>query len=108
MWLCLSIASCKHHGQGFCNESRKWEFTTTMTMPIFSQPQVTTMTECITEEEAKKDPMADLVDDDNCKILNKKTKGSTMTFEMECGGGSMIHAGERTVHEQGRYGLRFY
>lgn len=72
----------------------KWEFTTTMTMPMLPQPRTTTSTECITEEEAKQDPLADLIDDDNCKILNKKIKGSSLEFEMECNEGGMTTRGK--------------
>ena len=72
----------------------KWEFTTTMTMPMFPQPQVTTMTECITEEEARQDPMADLVDGGSCKILNRKMTGNSLNFEMECNEGGMVTRGK--------------
>ena len=72
----------------------KWEFTTTMTMPMMPQPQVTTMTQCVTEEEAKQDPMADLVDNGNCKILNREMKGSSLSFEMECNQQGMVTKGK--------------
>ena len=72
----------------------KWEFTTTLTMPMLPQPQVTTMTECVTEEEAKQDPMADLVDDGNCKILNRKVQGSSLSFDMECNQQGMVTRGK--------------
>lgn len=79
---------------GFDMNAGKWEFTTTLTMPMLPQPQVTTMTECVTEEEAKQDPMADLVDDGNCKILNRKVQGSSLSFEMECNQQGMITRGK--------------
>ena len=72
----------------------KWEFTTTMAMPMLPQPQTTTSTECITEEEARQDPLANLVDEGNCKILNKKIKGSSLEFEMECNEGGMKTKGK--------------
>lgn len=79
----------------------KWEFTTTMTMPMLPQPQVTTTTECITKEEAEQDPMADLVDSGNCKVTKQKTKGDTMTFEMECNESGMIMHGKGTFVGKG-------
>lgn len=72
----------------------KWEFTTTTNMPMLGEPQVDTTTECITEEEAKKDPMKDLVDDGNCKILNKKMNGSSLEFEMECAHEGVVTRGK--------------
>ncbi len=62
----------------------KWEFTTTMTMPMLPAPQVTTDTECITEEDARRDPINDLLSDGNCRMLKKKQSRNSMTFEMEC------------------------
>ena len=69
---------------GFDMNPGKWEFTTTVTMPMLPQPQISTMTECITEEEAKQDPLKDLVDEGSCRVTNKKIEGNTFHFEMNC------------------------
>ena len=80
-WLLLPTAAM---ADSFTMNPGKWEFTTSMTMPMFPKPQITTTTDCITEEEATKDPISDLVNDGNCRILNRKKKGNRLSFEMEC------------------------
>ena len=80
----------------------KWEFTTTLTMPMFPQPQVTTTTECITEEEAKQDPMTNLINDGSCTILNKKKSGSTLDFAMECNEGGITSRGKGQFTARGK------
>jgi hypothetical protein len=62
-----------------------------------SPAQVTTTIECITEEEANQDPMAELVEGGNCKVTNQKTKGDTMSYEMEC------TEDEMTMHGKGTF-----
>lgn len=79
---------------GFDMNPGKWEFTTTVTMPMMPQPQTTTTTECITKEEAKQDPMANLVDEGKCKILNKKQYGNSLDFEMVCNEGGVNTQGK--------------
>jgi hypothetical protein len=67
-------------------EPGKWQFTTTMHTPMMGKPQVITDTECITEEEAKKDPLASMIEEGNCKVLKKEISGDTVEFEVECQG----------------------
>jgi hypothetical protein len=64
----------------------KWEIKTTVTMPMMPEANVTTQTECITLEEAS-DPLAAIMEEGNCKVLNKKESGNTIEFEVECDGG---------------------
>jgi hypothetical protein len=64
----------------------KWEFTTTATMPMMAEAKVTTQTECITLEEAESDPLAAVIEEGTCKVLNKKESGNTLEFEIECEG----------------------
>lgn len=64
----------------------KWEIKTTVTMPMMPEANVTTQTECITLEEAS-DPLAAIMKEGNCKVLNKKESGNTIEFEVECDGG---------------------
>ena len=63
----------------------KWEIKTTVTMPMMPEANVTTQTECITLEEAN-DPLAAIMEESTCKILNKKESGNTLEFEVECEG----------------------
>lgn len=64
----------------------KWEFTTTVTMPMMPEAKVTTQTECITPEEANSDPLAAMIEEGTCKVLNKEEHGNTIEFEVECQG----------------------
>ncbi len=64
----------------------KWEIKTTVTMPMMPEANVTTQTECITLEEAS-DPLAAIIKESTCKVLNKEESGNTLTFELECDGG---------------------
>ncbi len=79
----------------------KWEFTTSMTMPMFPAPQVTTDTECITKEDAERDPIDDLLSDGNCRVINKKQTKSSMTFEMECTNEGVISRGKGQFSSKG-------
>jgi len=85
---------------GFTMNPGQWEFTTTMTMPMLPQPQTTTSSECISKEEAQKDPLADLVDSGNCAILNKKISGNTLHFTMKCTNDGMVTEGSGTFTGQ--------
>ena len=63
----------------------KWEIKTTVTMPMMPEPKVTTLTECITPEEAS-DPLAAIMEEGTCKVFNKEESGNTLKFELECEG----------------------
>ncbi len=63
----------------------KWEIKTTVTMPMMPEAKVTTQTECITPEEAS-DPLAAIIEEGTCKVLNKEENGNTLEFELECEG----------------------
>ncbi len=63
----------------------KWEIKTTVTMPMMPEAKVTTQTECITPEEASY-PLAAIIEDSTCKVLNKEENGNTLEFELECEG----------------------
>ena len=63
----------------------KWEIKTTVTMPMMPEAKVTTQTECITLEEAS-DPLAAIIEESTCKVLNKEESGNTLEFEVECEG----------------------
>ena len=65
----------------------KWEFTTTVTMPMMPEAKVMTMTKCITAEEVNSGLLAAMIEDVACKVLNKEESGNTIKFEVECDGG---------------------
>jgi len=64
----------------------KWKFDSTTVMSMMPQPQTTSETKCITEEVAKQDPLAEIVEKGNCKILSREQSGDTLDFEIECSG----------------------
>jgi len=64
----------------------KWEIKSTVTVPMMPEPKVTTEIECVTEEEANRDPLTVIVEESECKVLNKKVSGNTIEFELECTG----------------------
>ncbi len=64
----------------------KWEFTTTITMPMMPEAKVTTNTVCITAEQANSDPLAAMIEDGACKVLRKEENGNTIEVEVECDG----------------------
>ncbi len=63
----------------------KWEIKTTVNMPMMPEAKVTTQTECVTPEEAS-DPLAAIMEEGICKVLNKKESSNTIEFEVECEG----------------------
>ncbi len=67
-------------------EPGKWQFTVTINVPMMEEPQVITDTKCITEEETKKDPLADMIEEGMCKVIKKEVSGATVEFEVECQG----------------------
>jgi len=73
----------------------KWEFVTTVRTSMMSAPQVTTNTECVTKEEAERDPLANLTNvGKDCKIIKKTISGTQMNYTMECNQQGMITKGK--------------
>jgi len=64
----------------------KWEFKTTSVMPMSGEPTTRTEIKCITSKEAKADPLAAIVEEDRCKVLNQTRTDDSITFEIECDG----------------------
>ncbi len=64
-------------------EPGKWEYTITMNMPMMGE-KVQTDNECVTEEEAKQDPLAMMIEEGNCTVVSKEVSGNTLSFEIEC------------------------
>lgn len=62
----------------------KWEFTTTITMPMMAQPQTMTNIECITQEQAQDDPLGALLKEGMCQLVSKKVRGNRIDFEVSC------------------------
>jgi len=79
-------------------KSGKWEFKTTVTAPMMQEPKVSTEIKCITEEEANRDPLAFMLEESECTVLNKKVSGNTIEFELECKG----KKGEMGMNSKGK------
>ena len=65
-------------------EPGKWEMTSTMTMPMLSQPRVTTTTECIEKSEISMDDMGGEEMDPNCKIETAQVDVNTIKWSFDC------------------------
>lgn len=80
----------------------KWKFDSSAVMPMMPEPQKSSETKCITEEIAKQDPLAELVEKGGCKILSRRTEGDTLHFSLECRGESnMTSTGKGTFTASG-------
>jgi len=64
----------------------KWIFESTTVMSMTGTPETDTETRCITAEEAERDPLAAMVEEDRCKVLSRTTTGNSTAFEIECEG----------------------
>ncbi|MEO1028830.1 MAG: DUF3617 family protein [Pseudomonadota bacterium] len=62
----------------------QWETTTSVTMaPFLPQPQVSTESSCIKEDETKFDPK-ELLADGDCTVSNLSTTSTKVSFSMVC------------------------
>ncbi len=80
----------------------KWEFSTTVIMPMLPAPQTSTTIECVSKEEAEKDPLASLKDiGDECHVTDKKIKGSRLEYVIKCDQQGMTSTGKGYFEAQG-------
>lgn len=78
-----------------------WETTMTMTSPMFPQPRVETVTECVDKTEFSIDDLMP-ADQSNCSITESSVNGNTLNWKMQCqmqggsgeGGGRFISNGD--------------
>ena len=97
---CLLLPATALAG-GYSMNPGKWTFTTTITMPMLTAPQVSTNTECVSKEEAQRDPLANMVDVGSCTITKKEMHGTNLDFEMECNEKGMASKGKGHFSAQG-------
>ncbi len=98
---CCLLLPAAAQAEGFSMNPGKWTFTTTVNMPMLSTPQVSTETECVSKEEAQRDPLANLVDVGSCTITKKQMHGSSLDFEMECNEKGMAGKGKGHFNARG-------
>jgi len=70
--------------EGISVEPGMWEMTTTMVMPMFPEPRVTKVSECIEESEISMDEIGGEDLDPNCTFSMDQVDGSTMQWEVDC------------------------
>jgi len=61
-----------------------WEMSSTVNMPMMSQPRVTTTTECMKESEISMDDMGGEDMDPNCQFEMAQIDGNTMKWSFDC------------------------
>jgi len=61
-----------------------WEMTTTMTMPMFPQPRVTTVTECMQKSEISMEELNSEDMDVECVFNPAQVEGNTMKWSFDC------------------------
>ena len=79
------------NAEGLDVEPGQWEMTTTMTMSMMPQPQVTTDIECIEEDKLRPEDF-DMDEDSPCSISDVNYEGNTGRWSIDCpveGGGAM-------------------
>ncbi len=89
------------HAWGLDFQAGRYEITSSIRMPDMSGvPPQTTITKCMTPQEPVPDQS---VTDSNCKVIEMKTEGNTVTWKVEClqegqtmkGSGQMTYSGDR-------------
>ena len=83
-----------------------WETTMTMTSPMFPQPRVETVTECVEKTEFSVDDLMP-ADQSDCTITESSVDGNTLNWKMQCqmqggsgeGGGTFISNGDTGTGE---------
>lgn len=79
--LSVSVA----HADGVSLEPGLWEMRFSMTMPMLSDPQERTFTDCV--EETTFDPEDFQMDEDSgCSTSSPEVDGGTISWSMECSG----------------------
>ncbi|MDJ0857373.1 MAG: DUF3617 family protein [Desulfobacterales bacterium] len=99
--LLAAVIMLAPHAWGLDFQAGRYQITSSIRMPDMpGSPPQTTITRCMTPQ----DPVPDQsVADSNCKVLDMKTEGNTVTWKVECrqegqtmkGSGKMTYAGDR-------------
>ncbi len=79
----LAAASCAAAAQGM--EPGEWEFTSTMSSPMFPQPQTSTIRQCVTKQQAE-DPsrLGPQQQGSDCKVTPGARSGSSYSWSVAC------------------------
>ena len=94
----LFITNSVNAADSISIEPGMWEMTSTMTTPMFPQPRVETVKECMTEEKISPKDLLDAEDTGECQITESNVSGNSMTWAMQCNnpGGTMTGSGNFT------------
>ena len=79
----LALISFNVMADGIAIEPGNWEMTTTMNMPMLSQPKVNTITECMDKSEITPETLTDEMDS-GCVFDARVVHGNTMKWSMDC------------------------
>jgi hypothetical protein len=79
----LVLLPIKALADGITIEPGQWEMTTTMTMPMLTEPKVSTVMECMDESEVSPEKMTDEMDS-GCTFDARVVEGNTMKWSMDC------------------------
>ena len=84
--LILSLTTFNVVADGISIEPGKWEMNTVITMPMLPQPKVTTVTECIEEDEITPESMTEDMNnpDAECKLEVAVVEDNTMEWSIDC------------------------
>mgnify|MGYP001828715631 CR=1 FL=1 len=84
--LLLSLAAFNAVAEGITIEPGKWEMNTVMNMPMLPQPRVTTVTECMEDEEITPESMLKDMDNSNaeCTMDAQVIEENTMKWTLDC------------------------
>jgi hypothetical protein len=64
----------------------KWQFDSRIVTTRVPEPKEETQTRCITEEQAKGDPLSTFASLGNCRIVSRKESTGSIEFAVDCGG----------------------
>lgn len=80
----LAVSAGQANAEGIPIEPGMWESKTTINMPMFPQPQVSTDRECITRDELTLDDVRDDDPGTDCQWTVEKVDGNTMKWSADC------------------------
>ena len=82
--LAAMVFSTAALAEGMAIEPGLWEMKSTMKMPMFPEPRVTTVTECMTRSEISMDDFSDGNLDPACKFQVEQVGDNSMKWTVDC------------------------
>lgn len=84
--MALALATFNVSAEGITIEPGEWEMNSVINMPMLPRPRVTTVTECMTEDEITPESMMKDMDNSNadCDMQAEVVGDNTMKWTLEC------------------------